>query len=141
MEQEEDYEQRGRKHDLQKPDSKRHNKENPGKRTERPAKNSKAFLEDEEDGVSCYEALSVTSQLRFNRSLAGSKGGRSDMSHLSFNSWDDNKSLMSCVTEHTIVQDKLLAKQKFRNAQELVNLDETTIARIRERSRSRDIRG
>lgn len=136
-----DYEKRGRKHDLQNPDPKRHNKENSARKPEGPSKKTRIYVEDEKDAVSCYEALSVTSQLLLNGSLAGSKAGKSDMSHLSYNSWDDNKSLMSCVTEHTIAQDKYLASQKFKNVQELVNFDEATIARIRERSRSRDIRG
>lgn len=63
------------------------------------------------------------------------------MSHLSFNKWNDNQSLASFASEHTIYAGKQKAKQNFRNAQELLDFDEKTIARIRERSRSKDIRG
>lgn len=63
------------------------------------------------------------------------------MSHLSYQTWNDNKSLASFASEHTIVAGKLEAKKNFKTAQELVNFDEKTIAKIRERSRSKDIRG
>ena len=120
----------------------------PGKHThpERPKEKHslgpKKYLEDEnQDAISCYEAISCTSDLRFEKSRAGSTGGKSDMSHLSYQTWNDNKSLQSFASEHTIVETKLKAKKNLRTAQELVDFDEHTIAKIRERSRSRDIRG
>lgn len=112
------------------------------RKADKNPKKSQRYLEDErEDGVSCYEALSCTSQLCFNKSQAGSVAGKSDMSHLSYNTWNDNKSLASFASEHTIIATKKIAKKRFTHAQELVNLDKETIAKIRERSRSRDIRG
>ena len=63
------------------------------------------------------------------------------MSHCSYQTWNDNKSLQSFASEHTVIETKIKAKKNLGTVQELVDFDEHTIAKIRQRSRSRDIRG